>query len=75
MVLLDLATKGQLNRAYSAENGCFIKTRPTRASPEPTWVNMVANFNLTWKAACLEILNYVSRFKVGEGLCPVKQIL
>lgn len=54
---------------YSAENGCFIKTRPSRASPEPTWVNMVANFNLTWKAACLEILNYVSRFKVAERLC------
>lgn len=23
-------------------------------------MNMVANFNLTWKASCLEILNYVS---------------
>lgn len=22
-------------------------------------MNMVANFNLTWKAACLEILQYV----------------
>lgn len=44
--------------AHSAENGCFIKTRPTRSS-EPGWVNMVANFNLIWKASCLEILHYV----------------
>ena len=43
---------------YSAENGCFLKTRPTR-NGESGWVNMVANFNLTWKGPCLEILNYV----------------
>ncbi|KAL0953061.1 hypothetical protein HGRIS_007261 [Hohenbuehelia grisea] len=41
-----------------AENGCFIKTRPTRGQPG-TWINMVSNFNLTWKSACLEILHYV----------------
>ncbi|KAH8101288.1 glycosyltransferase family 20-domain-containing protein [Cristinia sonorae] len=40
-----------------AENGCFIKTRQTR-SGESAWMNMVANFNLTWKAPCLEILHY-----------------
>ena len=37
----------------SAENGCFIKPRGNS-----DWINMVANFNLTWKASCLEILNY-----------------
>lgn len=45
---------------YSAENGCYIKPKPTRATPKTTWINMVSNFNLTWKSSCLEILNYVS---------------
>ena len=43
---------------YSAENGCFIKTRAV-GSYNGEWINMVSNFNLTWKSACLEILNYV----------------
>ena len=46
----------------SAENGCFIKTRPSRGSggsASGEWINMVTNFNLTWKTACLEMLNYV----------------
>lgn len=44
-----------------AENGCFIKTARTRSSvaPHGDWINMVSNFNLTWKNACSEILNYV----------------
>lgn len=42
----------------SAENGCFIKTLPTRENPSE-WISMVANFNLSWKGACMEILNYV----------------
>ncbi|KAG5636272.1 hypothetical protein H0H81_008558 [Sphagnurus paluster] len=53
-----------------AENGCYIKTikdtptpasrslSPPRAQTGGEWINMVANFNLTWKSACLEILNY-----------------
>ena len=47
-----------------AENGCFIKTIKTRSSTSPhgDWINMVANFNLTWKSACLEMLNYVRSF-------------
>ena len=44
--------------ATSAENGCFIKTLPTREHPSE-WISMVANFNLSWKGACMEILNYV----------------
>ncbi|KAF9490894.1 alpha,alpha-trehalose-phosphate synthase [Pleurotus eryngii] len=47
-----------------AENGCFIKTRPSRGQP-PTWVNMVANFNLTWKSSCLEILDYFTERTPG----------
>jgi hypothetical protein len=46
----------------SAENGCFIKTRPSRGpggSASGEWTNMVTNFNLTWKTACLEMLNFV----------------
>lgn len=47
-----------INILTSAENGCFIKMRPSRKEASQ-WVNMVVNFNLTWKAACVEILNYV----------------
>ena len=41
-----------------AENGCFIKPLPDRDGNAP-WINVVANFNLTWKAACIELLQYV----------------
>ena len=50
----------------SAENGCFIKTRVV-GNRGGDWINMVANFNLTWKSACLEILNYV-RFSLAVYL-------
>ena len=50
---------------YSAENGCFIKTR-TVGSYNGEWINMVSNFNLTWKSACLEILNYVRPLIFGN---------
>ncbi|GLB44271.1 putative trehalose-phosphatase [Lyophyllum shimeji] len=30
------------------------------------WINMVANFNLTWKGACLEILNYFTERTPGS---------
>ena len=42
----------------SAENGCFIKPRPVAGRPQP-WINAVVNYNLSWKAPCLEILQYV----------------
>ncbi|KAL4262681.1 glycosyltransferase 20 family protein [Pleurotus pulmonarius] len=47
-----------------AENGCFIKTRPSQGQP-PAWINMVANFNLTWKSSCLEILDYFTERTPG----------
>jgi trehalose 6-phosphate synthase/phosphatase len=50
-----------------AENGCFIKTRPTRKETSQ-WINMVANFNLTWKTACVEILNYFSERTPGSWI-------
>ncbi|KAI5117721.1 hypothetical protein M0805_006207 [Coniferiporia weirii] len=40
-----------------AENGCFIKPRPINGREQP-WINTVANFNLSWKALCLEMLQY-----------------
>ena len=66
-LLSGLQVKGALEKIAEAapkigivaENGCFIKTRPGR-NGESTWLNMVANFNLTWKADCMEILQYVS---------------
>ncbi|KAI0072180.1 glycosyltransferase family 20 protein [Panus rudis PR-1116 ss-1] len=48
-----------------AENGCFIKTRPGR-NGETSWINMVTNFNLTWKAPCLEILQYFTERTPGS---------
>jgi len=48
-----------------AENGCFIKTIGTREQPS-TWINTVANFNLTWKSACMEILNYFTERTPGS---------
>lgn len=47
-----------------AENGCFIKTLgSSQGSGE--WLNMVANFNLTWKSSALEILNYFTERTPG----------
>ncbi|KAF8809892.1 alpha,alpha-trehalose-phosphate synthase [Phlegmacium glaucopus] len=48
-----------------AENGCFIKTRAV-GSYNGEWINMVSNFNLTWKSACLEILHYFSERTPGS---------
>ncbi|PPQ87717.1 hypothetical protein CVT26_011923, partial [Gymnopilus dilepis] len=48
-----------------AENGCFIKTRAV-GGYEGEWINMVSNFNLTWKSACLEILNYFTERTPGS---------
>ena len=55
---------------YSAENGCFIKTR-TVGSYNGEWINMVSNFNLTWKSACLEMLNYVRPLSTQLVRCGV----
>ncbi|KAF9473941.1 hypothetical protein BDN70DRAFT_924896 [Pholiota conissans] len=56
-----------------AENGCFIKTRPVASGINASgkaigggWINMVSNFNLTWKSACLEILNYFTERTPGS---------
>ncbi|EKM52411.1 glycosyltransferase family 20 protein [Phanerochaete carnosa HHB-10118-sp] len=72
-LLSGLQVKGALEKIAAiapkigivAENGCFIKTRSDRHG-EAGWVNMVANFNLTWKGACLEILNYFSERTPGS---------
>ncbi|THH17685.1 hypothetical protein EW146_g3181 [Bondarzewia mesenterica] len=48
-----------------AENGCFIKTLPGK-NGEFSWINMVTNFNLTWKSACVEILNYFTERTPGS---------
>ncbi|KAF8063976.1 alpha,alpha-trehalose-phosphate synthase [Lyophyllum atratum] len=47
---------------------------PARALSPPSlekagggeWINMVANFNLTWKGPCLEILNYFTERTPGS---------
>ncbi|TFK50600.1 alpha-trehalose-phosphate synthase [Heliocybe sulcata] len=48
-----------------AENGCFIKTRPSR-NGEAQWIDMVANFNLSWKSLCMELLNYFTERTPGS---------
>ncbi|KAL1937908.1 hypothetical protein VTO73DRAFT_12658 [Trametes versicolor] len=48
-----------------AENGCFIKPRPDRDG-KSNWISMVANFNLTWKASCLEMLQYFTERTPGS---------
>ncbi|KAJ3754916.1 glycosyltransferase family 20 protein [Lentinula raphanica] len=50
-----------------AENGCFLKTiEPSVAGGTGTWITMVANFNMTWKSSCLEILNYFTERTPGS---------
>ncbi|TFY58376.1 hypothetical protein EVJ58_g6450, partial [Rhodofomes roseus] len=63
--MLDVVAEMAPKVGIVAENGCYIKTRPTRGG-ESTWTNMVANFNLTWKAPCLEILNYFTERTPGS---------
>jgi len=62
--VLSGLTVGVLDRLEGvgvvAENGCFIRTR------RGEWIDMVANFNLSWKAACLEILNYFTERTPGS---------
>jgi hypothetical protein len=44
-----------------------MKPKSTRNSSS-SWINMVVNFNLTWKSSCLEILHYVgSKLLFGAG--------
>jgi len=72
-VLSGLPIKGGMDQIANnapgvgliAENGCFIKTLPTREHPSE-WISMVANFNLSWKGACMEILNYFTERTPGS---------
>ncbi|GBE87033.1 Putative alpha,alpha-trehalose-phosphate synthase [UDP-forming] 100 kDa [Sparassis crispa] len=63
--VLEVAAKAAPQVGIVAENGCFIKMRPGR-NGESSWINMVVNFNLTWKAPCLEILNYFTERTPGS---------
>ncbi|EIN05673.1 hypothetical protein PUNSTDRAFT_145633 [Punctularia strigosozonata HHB-11173 SS5] len=48
-----------------AENGCFIRPSPRR-DPKGDWMNMVANFDLSWKTSCMEILQYFTERTPGS---------
>ncbi|OSX56690.1 glycosyltransferase family 20 protein [Postia placenta MAD-698-R-SB12] len=63
--MMDIVAEAVPKIGIVAENGCFIKTRPGR-SGESTWLSMVTNFNLTWKAPCMEILNYFTERTPGS---------
>ncbi|KAH9948505.1 glycosyltransferase family 20-domain-containing protein [Amylocystis lapponica] len=62
---MDSVAKKAPKIGIVAENGCFLKTRDGRGG-ESAWISMVANFNLTWKAPCLEILNYFTERTPGS---------
>jgi len=62
---LDEVAKQVPKIGFVAENGCFVKPIP-RKSGESSWITMVANFNLTWKNACIEILNYFTERTPGS---------
>ncbi|OBZ75031.1 putative alpha,alpha-trehalose-phosphate synthase [UDP-forming] subunit [Grifola frondosa] len=62
---LEVVEKKAPKIGIVAENGCFIKTRLGR-NGESSWINMVANFNLTWKQPCLEILQYFTERTPGS---------
>lgn len=49
-----------------AENGCFIKPRQSRSTPNPDWINMVPNLNMAWKSPCLTSLNYFTERSPGS---------
>lgn len=53
------------NIGLCAENGCFLKPRTISGDDQP-WINTVANFNLSWKAPCLEMLQYFSERTPGS---------
>jgi trehalose 6-phosphate synthase/phosphatase len=65
--MMDIVSEKVPKIGIVAENGCFIKTRPTRKETSQ-WINMVANFNLTWKTSCVEILNYFSERTPGSWI-------
>ncbi|KAH6904345.1 trehalose-phosphatase [Coprinopsis sp. MPI-PUGE-AT-0042] len=48
-----------------AENGCFISTPASRNS-DSQWISMVSHYNLAWKPACTEILNYFTERTPGS---------
>lgn len=49
-----------------AENGCFVRTRSGRPGENGQWVSMVSQYNLGWKAACMEILQYFTERTPGS---------
>ncbi|KAH8112031.1 glycosyltransferase family 20-domain-containing protein [Phellopilus nigrolimitatus] len=62
---LDKVARDLPDVGLCAENGCFIKPRAVAGTPQP-WINTVANFNLSWKAPCLEMLQYFSERTPGS---------
>jgi len=61
--ILDAVAERVPKVGIVAENGCFVKMREVgrkeEVPKEQKWIRMISNLDLTWKSACLEILNYV----------------
>ncbi|KAF8494922.1 alpha-trehalose-phosphate synthase [Russula emetica] len=62
---LDDVAKSTPKVGFVAENGCFVKPIPGK-SGESSWITMVASFNLMWKNACIEILNFFTERTPGS---------
>ncbi|KAI0053481.1 glycosyltransferase family 20 protein [Auriscalpium vulgare] len=62
---LEEVSKATPKVGLVAENGCFVRPIPNKIG-EATWITMVTNFNLTWKSACVEILNYFTERTPGS---------
>ncbi|KAG6810498.1 hypothetical protein H0H92_011595 [Tricholoma furcatifolium] len=71
-VIKNTGGPGTLGRSFSAGASSMSPPRPKNAVVKVDtkgaveWVNMVANFNLTWKTACLEILHYFTERTPGS---------
>ncbi|TBU43087.1 glycosyltransferase family 20-domain-containing protein, partial [Dichomitus squalens] len=63
--MLDVVAEKAPTIGIVAENGCFIKPLPDRDG-NSAWISVVANFNMTWKAACMEILQYFTERTPGS---------
>ncbi|KAH9916264.1 glycosyltransferase family 20-domain-containing protein [Epithele typhae] len=62
--VLDVVVEKAPTIGIIAENGCFIKPRSDKGH-KSDWISMVEKFNLTWKAACMETLQYFSERTPG----------
>ncbi|KAG8852596.1 hypothetical protein FRB96_008595 [Tulasnella sp. 330] len=73
-LLSGLPVKGALDKVAAAlpnvgliaEEGCFIKNKPSSSDEQPEWINLVPDVDPAWKQPCVEILNYFAERTPGS---------